>query len=151
MPRQFIFLRVSTLIILVAACFACSPRVEDVSYTEHSDRFKNYLIIEVNTYRGLLSGRESFLHFKRDEYSFTFETKGKTYTEKDIEVQIWQRKNITVRPKQGTVKILDDPPYGIVVTVDIDDENIPKLINGRYRLRVAESTSDHVWYKMKKE
>ena len=144
-------LKFFAIVIIGVAFFSCAPRVEDVTYTEYSNSTLNALAITVNTNSGLFKGRESFLHFKRDEYLFTFDRKSKTYSERDMEVRIWRRKEINLRPERGTVTILDNPPTGIFVTVDIKDKNIPGLINGKYRLRMASSDAEHVWYRMKRE
>jgi hypothetical protein len=144
---------------IIAAVFcSCAPRVDDVSYAEYHAYFKNTLSITVNTRSGLFKGRESFLHFKRDTYEFSFETRGKTYTEKDMSIFIWP-KRIDVKPRLGTVRISEEGPDGIVVTVDIDDQNIPKLINGKYRLRLSSDSSNirkdkdkearEFWYKLR--
>ena len=146
---RFVGLKLFAAVIIGITLYACSPKVESVLYIQHN-LFKNSLTIMVNTKRGLFSGRESFFSFKRDKYLFTFERKSKTYTEADMEVDIWRRKDINLRPKRGTVTIIDNPPDGIFVIVDINDENIPKLINGKYELRIDASDAEHVWYKMKK-
>lgn len=136
-------------VIIGAVFYSCAPRVEDVTYTEYSAGSKNSLIITVNTKKGLFKGREGFLSFYRDEYLFTFDRKSRNYTEEDMEVRIWRRKVIHLKPTHGTVTILDNPQDGIFVNIDIKDESIPLLINGKYRLRMAYSDSKHVWYKMK--
>ena len=102
----------------------------------------------MNTKRGLFTGREGFFNFKRDEYLFTFDIKSKTYTERDMEIRIWRGKVFHLRPKHGTVTLLDNPSGGILVIVDISDESIPKLVNGKYKLRMAGSDGEHIWYKM---
>jgi len=50
--------------------------------------------------------------------------------------------------RRHLVKIEDNHSGDIVVNVDIKDERIPKLINGSYRLRVAESNPSYIWYKL---
>jgi hypothetical protein len=54
-----------------------------------------------------------------------------------------------IKPQRALVKIEDSHSGDIVVNVDIKDERIPELINGSYRLRVAESTPAYVWYKLR--
>ena len=130
-----IILKSVVLIVIGIALYACSPKVEEVRYSELST--SSYMHIYVNTYRGLLKGRDSFLEFKRDSYSFNFDTKGKTYTEKDVRVGIWswfKPEEDDIRLKQAKIEIQDDPPKGIFLTIEIHDERIPKLINGKYRL-----------------
>jgi hypothetical protein len=137
-------------LVVVGTIYAFLPSVEEVEYTEHFDRFKNSLIIMVNTKSGLFKGRESFLNFNRDEYSFYFLSKGKTYTEKDImNLYVSGTTELDIIPQQAFVKIEDNQPDGIVVTVDVKDKRISKLINGRYVLRVADSNPNHIWYKLK--
>jgi len=136
-------------VVVVGTIYAFLPRVEEVEYTEHFDRFENSLIIMVNTKSGLFQGRESFLSFKRDEYLFTFETKDKIYTEQNIiDITVHGTKDMEINPRKAVVKIEDNQPNGIVVTVAIKDNRIPQLINGRYLLKVAYSNPDHVWYKL---
>ena len=106
--------------------------------------------ITVNSKSKLFDTRESFLSFKRDHYTFYFAAKGKSYTEQDIaDISIYGTKNMTIKPRRALVKIEDNNSGDIVVQVDITDERIPTLINGSYRLRVAESNPDYVWYKLK--
>jgi hypothetical protein len=137
-------------LIIGATVYACIPRVEEVEFTAYNNRFKNHLGITVNTKRGLLQGRESFLSFKRDYYSITMLIKGKVYAAHDMDITIHGKEELTLTPKNGTVIIQDHGPSSLVVKVTLNDDRIPKLINGTYLLRVAESTADHVWYKMKR-
>jgi hypothetical protein len=141
-------LKLFAIVVVGITLYACSPKVEDVLYTQYSNRSKNDLTITVNTKRGLFTGREGFFNFKRDEYLFTFDIKSKTYTERDMEIRIWRGKVFHLRPKHGTVTLLDNPSGGILVIVDISDESIPKLVNGKYKLRMAGSDGEHIWYKM---
>lgn len=150
-------LKISVFIMTVPAFYACTPRVEDVTYAEYPAHFKNELSIIVNTHRGLFEGRESFLHFKRDIYEFSFETRSKIHTEQDIGIFILPG-HIDVKPRLATIRILEDPPDGIVVIVEIDDQKIPKLINGKYRLRLSsdnyvrkdkDKEAREYWYKLK--
>jgi len=146
---------VITLIILGVLVVGCaiyfkSPTVEDVAYSAYKDKIKNHLIITVNTKSRLFEGREGFLSFKRDHYHFCFATKGKIYTEQDImDITIFGTKEMKIKPKQAIVNIEDNHSGGIVVTVNINDDRIPKLINGRYLLKVAEDSTNSIWYKMK--
>lgn len=133
--KILIILNLVGIIVIGIMFYACSPKVEEVQYSEYSTR--SYMHISVNTYRGLFKGRDSFLYFKRDKYTFHFESKGKTYTEKDAKVDKWswfRTDENDIRLKQATIEIQDDPPTGIIVRIDINDERVPKLINGRYRL-----------------
>ena len=144
-----------TILAVCVAAFAlyiCSPRVADVLFTEYKDGTKkNNLWIIVNTKRSLFSGRESFLSFKRDQYSLSFDTKGQTYTETDMEITIYSTTEMTIKPRRGEVRILNIQPQGIVIKVHIDDDRIPKLINGTYSLRRAEMDTKHQWYRMKRK
>jgi len=151
-------LKTISAIIITVFLFSCSPRVEDVRYTEYSARFKNDLMIQVNTFKGLFKGRESFLHFKRVTYLFLFETRGQSYTEKDIEIGTLGGPEIRIKPSKATVEILPDPEGGIIVAVNVNDERIPRLVNGRYRLQVGSKgpvswlkgpSVTAVWHRMK--
>jgi hypothetical protein len=150
--RKSKILKYSIVMVLVigTAFYSCIPRVEEVEFTSYNNRFKNHLGITVNTKRGLFQGRESFLSFKRDNYSITMLVKGKAYAAQDMDITVYGKEEITLTPKNGTVIIEDQGPNSLVVKVTLNDDRIPKLINGTYLLSVAESTSDHVWYKMKR-
>jgi hypothetical protein len=137
--------------VVIVYVYTFFPKVEEVKYSEQKDdRFKNYLEITVNSKSKLFYGRESFLSFKRDHYTFYFTTRGKTYSEQDImDISIYGTKNMKIKPQRALVKIENNNSGDIVVYVDIADERIPKLINGSYRLSVAESNPSYVWYKLK--
>jgi len=147
---EYILLGIIAVVVTVYV-YSFFPTVEDVKYSEQKDdRFKNYLEITVNSKSKLFQGKESFLSFKRDHYTFYFATKGKTYTEQDImDISIYGTKEMKIKPQRALVKIEDSHSGDIVVNVDIKDERIPELINGSYRLRVAESTPAYVWYKLR--
>lgn len=149
--RQINVIKYIILAILVVgiALYFLSPKVEDVQFTENTNRFHNNLWITVNTKEGLFTGRESFFSFKRDHYSISMKIKGKEYTERDMEVTIYGKTEMTIEPKRGIVKITSDGPNRISIIVDISDDRIPKLINGNYILRLADSGSNHRWYRMK--
>jgi hypothetical protein len=102
-----------------------------VKYADQKeDRFKNYLEITVNSKSRL----KSLFSFKRDQYTFCFATKGKTYTEQDIEgISVYGTKEMKIKPQRALVKIEDNNSDDIIVNVDIKDERIPTLINGSYR------------------
>jgi hypothetical protein len=136
------------VIFITAILYMCSPSVEDVSYTQYTGRGKNHLLIYVNTKRGLFTGRESFLQFKRVRYSFSFATKGDDYNEKEMEITIhgMGHDGWTILPRHGHVKITDKPPFGITVKVDVDDNRILRTINGSYYLRRLETDSEHIYY-----
>ncbi len=138
------------VILIGATLYIFSPSVEGVSYTQHSSRSKNSLWIDVNTKRGLFSGRESFLEFKRARYLLTFAVKSDVYNENDTEITIhgMGHDGWTIKPKHSLVRITDNPPWEITVRVDVDDKRIPKVINGTYRLRQTESGSPY--YELKK-
>ena len=147
---EYILLGIVAVVVTVYI-YSFFPTVEDVKYSDQkNDRFKNYLEITVNSKSKLFDRRESFLNFKRDHYTFYFATKGKSYTEQDIaNISIYGTKNMTIKPRRALVKIEDNHSGDIVVQVDITDERIPKLINGSYQLRVAESNPDYILYKLK--
>ena len=142
---EYILLGIVTVVVIVYV-YSFFPKVEDVKYADQKeDRFKNYLEITVNSKSRL----KSPFSFKRDQYTFYFATKGKTYTEQDIEgISVYGTKEMKIKPQRALVKIEDNHSDDIIVNVDIKDERIPKLINGSYRLRVTESNPAYVWYKL---
>ena len=142
---EYILLGIVTVVVIVYV-YSFFPKVEDVKYADQKeDRFKNYLEITVNSKSRL----KSPFSFKRDQYTFYFATKGKTYTEQDIEdIYVDGTKKMKVKPQRALVKIEDNHSDDIIVNVDINDERIPKLINGSYRLRVTESNPAYIWYKL---
>jgi hypothetical protein len=134
---------------LLLGLFGCGkPRVEEVTYTDYSNRYLNALTIVVNTGRpyqgktGILGG------YERCRYLFSMTIKSNTYTANDMEVRV-SPTDQDFRPKSGLVKITQKDVQSIVIDVSIDDARIPKLVNGTYALRSAEATPDHVWYKTK--
>jgi uncharacterized protein YxeA len=142
---EYILLGIVTVVVIVYV-YSFFPKVEDVKYADQKeDRFKNYLEITVNSKSRL----KSLFSFKRDHYTFYFATKGKTYTEQDIvDISVDGTKKMKVKPQRALVKIEDNHSDDIIVNVDINDERIPKLINGSYRLRVTESNPAYIWYKL---
>jgi len=142
---EYILLGIVTVVV-IAYVYSFFPKVEDVKYADQKeDRFKNYLEITVNSKSRL----KSPFSFKRDQYTFYFATKGKTYTEQDIvDISVDGTKKMKVKPQRALVKIEDNHSDDIIVNVDINDERIPKLINGSYRLRVTESNPAYIWYKL---
>jgi len=142
---EYILLGIVTVFVIVYV-YSFFPKVEDVKYADQKeDRFKNYLEITVNSKSRL----KSLFSFKRDHYTFYFATKGKTYTEQDIvDISVDGTKKMKVKPQRALVKIEDNHSDDIIVNVDINDERIPKLINGSYRLRVTESNPAYIWYKL---
>ena len=142
---EYILLGIVTVVVIVYV-YSFFPKVEDVKYADQKeDRFKNYLEITVNSKSRL----KSLFSFKRDQYTFYFATKGKTYTEQDIvDISVDGTKKMKVKPQRALVKIEDNHSDDIIVNVDINDERIPKLINGSYRLRVTESNPAYIWYKL---
>jgi hypothetical protein len=142
---EYILLGIVTVVV-IAYVYSFFPKVEDVKYAEQKeDRFKNYLEITVNSKSRL----KSLFSFKRDQYTFYFATKGKTYTEQDIvDISVYGIKEMKIKPQRALVKIEDNNSDDIIVNVDIKDERIPELINGSYRLRVTESNPAYVWYKL---
>jgi hypothetical protein len=147
---EYILLGILVVVITVYV-YSFFPTVEEVKYSDQKDdRFKNYLEITVNSKSNLVYGGKGFLSFKRDHYTLYFTTRGKTYTEQDImDISIYGTKNMKIKPQRALVKIENNNSGDIVVNVDITDERIPKLINGSYLLRVAESNPAYVWYKLK--
>jgi len=142
---EYILLGIVTVVVIVYV-YSFFPKVEDVKYADQKeDRFKNYLEITVNSKSRL----KSLFSFKRDHYTFYFATKGKTYTEQDIvDISVDGTKEMKIKPQRALVKIEDNHSDDIIVNVDINDERIPKLINGSYRLRVTESNPAYIWYKL---
>ena len=144
-------LLVILVVVITVYVYSFFPTVEDVKYSDQKDdRFKNYLEITVNSKSNLVYGGERFLSFKRDQYTIYFAIKRKTYTEQDImDISIYGTKNMKIKPQRALVKIDNNSSGDIVVNVDITDERIPKLINGSYRLSVAESNPAYIWYTLK--
>ena len=142
---EYILLGIVTVVVIVYV-YSFFPKVEDVKYADQKeDRFKNYLEITVNSKSRL----KSPFSFKRDQYTFYFATKGKTYTEQDIvDISVYGIKEMKIKPQRALVKIEDNNSDDIIVNVDIKDERIPEFINGSYRLRVTESNPAYVWYKL---
>jgi hypothetical protein len=147
---EYILLGIVTVVVTVYV-YSFFPKVEDVKYADQKeDRFRNYLEITVNSKAGLFKGVKNLFSFKRDQYIFYFATKGKTYTEQDIvEIAVSGTKDMKIKPQRAVVKIEDNHSGDIVVNVDVRDERIPTLINGSYRLSVAESNPSYIWYKLK--
>jgi len=137
--------------VIIVYVYTFFPTVEEIKYSDQKDnRFKNYLEITVNLKSNLVYGGESYLSFKRDQYTLYFATKRKTYTEQDImDISIYGTKNMKIKPQRALVKIENNNSSDIVVNVDITDERIPKLINGSYRLSVAESNPAYIWFTLK--
>jgi len=144
-------LLVILVVVITVYVYSFFPTVEEVKYSDQKDdRFRNYLEITVNSKSNLVYGGEGILSFKRDQYTFYFATKGKTYTEQDImDVSIYGTKNMKIKPQRALVNIKNNNSGDIVVNVNITDERIPKLINGSYRLSVAESNPAYSWYTLK--
>ena len=143
---EYILLGIVTVVVIVYV-YSFFPKVEDVKYADQKeDRFKNYLEITVNSKSRL----KSLFSFKRDHYTFYFATKGKTYTEQDIvDISVDGTKEMKIKPQRALVNIKNNNSGDIVVNVNITDERIPKLINGSYRLSVAESNPAYSWYTLK--
>ena len=138
-----------SLIVIGFAFYGCSPEVENVEFTEYTNRGRNNLWITVNTKNGLFRGRENFLSFTRHHYSFSMKTKSEKYTEQDMEITIYANEEVVIKPKNGIVNVSNDESNRIFVNVDIRDTNIPKFLNGRYMLSLAEAGANQNWYKMK--
>jgi hypothetical protein len=137
------------LLLVVCGCDR-NPSVEEVRYTSYSNRYKNNLWIKVNTGKDFFKGRESAFSYKRCNYTFSMATKTNCYTEPDMEVSIFPSSSEEgFKAKKAEVTIRDVDSQTILVSVSIDDDRIPRLINGIYTLKVAEKTTDHVWYRTK--
>jgi hypothetical protein len=143
-------LRYVMLVLMVFLCGCGGPYVEEVRYTDYSNRYKNYLQIIVNT-RELSHGKGGILRgYDRCDYSFSMTTKSNQYTQSDMEITISpETTEGSFRPKAGLVTISKSGSGSILVSVRIEDARVPKLINGAYTLSAAETTADHVWYKTK--
>lgn len=130
--------------------YACIPRVEEMSFTAYNNRFKNHLGIKVNTTKlTWFQGNEGFIRFDSDYYSITMLTKGERYDARDMDITIRGRNKSTLTPKEGAVLIVDQSPQSMVIRVTLNDDRIPKLINGTSTLKANGSTADYVSYEMK--
>jgi hypothetical protein len=134
---------------LVGFLFGCAPYVETVQYTKYSNRYKDNLWMSVNTRRGLFQGRESFFNFKRDEYFFSFRTHGDALTQDDIDIAVYAGTQARFSPKTASVNITNKDTRTAMIVVHVDDDRIPKTLNGTYELKVSEVTADQVWYTTK--
>ena len=138
------------MLLVVLLGGGCAATIDEVNYTTYSNRYKNNLWIRVNTREGLFQGRESFFNFRRCNYSFSMTTKTNQYTQDDIEVFILPSDSEGgFRPKSATVNITEEDAKRIIIKITVDDDRIPKLINGAYKLKIAGETADHVRYKSK--
>ena len=143
-------MKLTVQMLLIVALCGCAAKIDEVKYTAYSNRYKNNLWIRVNTREGLFEGRESFLNFRRCNYSFSMTTKSNQYTQNEMEVNILPNDSEAVfRPKSAVVKITEVDSKSILVHITVDDERLPKLINGTYRLRIADVAADHVSYRSK--
>jgi hypothetical protein len=140
---EYILLGIVTVVVTVYV-YSFFPKVEGVKYADQKeDRLRNYLEITINAKSDL----KSLFSFKRDHYTFYFAAKGKTYTEQDImEISVSGTKEMKIKPQRALIKIEDNPPGAITVTVEVKDERIPELLNSSYQLNVAESTPAYIWY-----
>ncbi len=144
-----LFVIVIALIIGITI-YACIPRVEEISYTAYNNRFKNHLGIKVNTTKlTWFQGTEGFIRFDSDYYSITMLTKGKTYDARDMDITIHGRRESNLTPKNGAVLINNQKAQRMIIRVTLNDDRIPKVVNGTYMLRAEETTADHVSYTMK--
>lgn len=141
------FMKHTAPMLLVIVLSGCVATIDEVSYTAYSNRYKNNLWIRVNTREGLFRGRENLLNFRRCNYSFSMTTKSNRYTQDDMNVRILPSDSESgFKPKSALVKIMKVDAKRILVDIAVDDDRLPKLINGTYKLKVAEETADHVWY-----
>lgn len=144
------FMKHTALMLLVIVLSGCAATVDEVRYTAYSNRYKNNLWIRVNTREGLFQGRENFLNFRRCNYSFSMTTKSNQYTQNEMQISILPSDSEAgFRPKSAAVKITEVDSKRILVHINVDDDRLPKLINGTYKLKVAEATADHIYYKTK--
>ena len=138
------------LVPLLAAFCGCRATIDQVEYTTYSNRYKNSLWIRVNTREGLFEGRETFFNFKRCNYAFSMTTKSNQYTQADMQVRILPGDSEAgFTPDNAVVKITQKNSKTIIVGVSVDDDRIPKLINGSYKLKLVEATPDHAYYSTK--
>jgi hypothetical protein len=139
-------------IILVLVCIflsSCKPHIECVRFYEYSVRYPNRLEIIINTKKDLFKGRESFLSFKRDVFTFYSKVRNNEFTEKDLYMSVWNEKKMkydSLNLKSVNIKILKKDSISMKVEVQINDNMIPKMANGIFNLNLKDH--DLTGYKM---
>ena len=137
---------------LLAIC--CSPHISEVSL---ETRFKQYyggeylidstthFTIEINTYKGLFEGRESFFSFAKDRYCFIFDKIDTLYGGIDIKYfyfdKYGEENNTFSRPQSDfqphcVLKIEKIVGNKMYIDFDFQDTILPEILKGKYKLKL---------------
>jgi len=131
-----------TLLFFIVLNISCSPIIEDARFYQLENNYPNRIEIKVNTREGFFEGRESFLHFKREYYTFWTDSKLYDLNESDLYMKEYNTKKseyerLTVR--KATISITKIDSVTLMMDVLINDTLIPKIINGSYKLKLVDS------------
>ncbi len=133
-PRMKLIACCATLVLLCS----CAATVESVSLTRYPKpaperrQNKDSLGMIVNTRRGLFQSLHDPFTFTRDYYVFSLLTQSNS---PDKEILTFSY----ARPLRGVVEIQVAPETNsILLNVAFQDDRIPRLLNGVYRLRLSE-------------
>jgi len=122
------------------------PYVEEVRYTKRTTRPASELAILVNAGKGWPGKRDCFGKCDRCSYLLNLPNGTSAYAASDIDIRTSSRPSgPSFHPKHGRITITGSDPTRMAVEVDIDDERVPRLINGSYTLTV-----DGVCYSMER-
>jgi hypothetical protein len=133
---------------------SCKPNVEYVRFTESPARYPNILEIVMNTKKGLFTGRESFLRYKRQYVTVYSGDRTNEYTEKDLYLHAWNNNRMkydSLTLKKANIRILKRDGRSMKIEIHIDDSLVPEMANGTYTLTLKECDSTgYTMYEYKK-
>lgn len=130
----------------------CAAHVEKVTYRDYTNRYRNNLWVRVNSGGSFFHpGPCSWFGFDHVNYSFSMATRAHEYTQEDMSVSVLSGPagDESFHPKAAIVTITNLGPGVIAVSIRVDDDHVPKLINGAYKLRLREDTPNGKVYESK--
>ncbi len=121
------------------------PYLEGVHYIQRSTGLTSELVFVVNAGKDWAGKKDYFGNCDRCSYSLGLPNKSgdSTFAASDVTIKrSFRPSEQSFHPKSGRVTITTRDAGRIVVDVQIDDERVPRLINGTYTL-----TEDAAGYK----
>jgi hypothetical protein len=140
--------------ITVLTLMGCSPRISNVTHEINfkKGRYKGdiiysgsemYLCLDMNTYKGLFHGRETFFSFKKNHYFITFNKAEPSYSEKDIKhfsAYRYHRRDTSFIPEYCRFQTEKITSKRIRISFDFQDKNLPEKLKCRFTLKFKNSS-----------
>jgi len=138
------------LFLFIILFTSCSPYIDKVRYYEYSNKYPTRFEIIINEKDKFFEGRESFLSFRREYYTF-YSPNRTDFNENDLFMIIYNNeksKYDTIFLNKASISLTKIDSLNRKIEVNIDDSLISKMVNGTFYLKLVDSDNEYKMFEL---